>query len=333
MKLVKLEFRVGGVEDFNLNLTLKPSFVSSLYTKSGDSWIKVSGLLAGDLVVTYVDGVLTVYSKACGDGDLLREVALCETGLWDEPPRARISKLKGKLRDQVEALSQLYPGVRLSISPHDFNCIFIAVVLSKRTRYDVFVKRWVGELWRRWMCDLEVLAKLSISDLKPVGSSYQLQDMLEALRDFVNLDVDLTDVAEARRRLMACRGVGPKVADATLLFTTKSPWIVPCDTHLKRVSKRLGWVNGDVRMPSKQLCLRYYCDECMSKYGECLKVAIERLFPGFGGWVQTLTYLFGSSTCRAQRPLCERCHPTLAEYCVEARRRPLSSRRRSKDFV
>ena len=316
MKLTKLYFKIDDPEDYNLDFTLKPSFVSSLYIKRGvREWAKRAGLYANSLSLKQGDGHLEAYF--IGDPDRrINEAILYESGLWDERPSSRISKLNGPLKEQIKTLSELFPGVRLSIAPHDFNCIFIAVILSKRARYDTFVCKWVKGLWDRWRCDPGIISKLGPGDIEGIGTSYQLIDLIRTLKDFRKVKLYRENEVEGlRRELMSCWGVGPKVADATLLFTGKFPWIVPCDVHLRRVSRRLGWADRDVRMPSKPLCLRYYCDECVDKYGPCLKREIEGLFPGFGGWVQTLTYLFGSSICMARTPRCAKCHPILRDYC------------------
>ncbi|MGW8289498.1 MAG: endonuclease III domain-containing protein, partial [Candidatus Bathyarchaeia archaeon] len=51
---------------------------------------------------------------------------------------------------------------------------------------------------------------------------------------------------EARKTFIQMPGVGPKTADVVLLFSRGQPTI-PVDTHVKRVSKRLGFApaNGD----------------------------------------------------------------------------------------
>jgi endonuclease-3 len=49
---------------------------------------------------------------------------------------------------------------------------------------------------------------------------------------------------EARRLLMTLPGVGPKTADVVLLFCANKP-VLPIDTHINRVSKRLGLVPSD----------------------------------------------------------------------------------------
>ncbi len=48
-------------------------------------------------------------------------------------------------------------------------------------------------------------------------------------------------VEEARRWLMRIKGVGPKTASIVLLFTFGMP-AFPIDTHVLRVTKRLGWL-------------------------------------------------------------------------------------------
>ncbi len=48
-------------------------------------------------------------------------------------------------------------------------------------------------------------------------------------------------VEEARRWLMNITGVGPKTASIVLLFTFGMP-AFPVDTHIFRITKRLGWV-------------------------------------------------------------------------------------------
>jgi len=53
--------------------------------------------------------------------------------------------------------------------------------------------------------------------------------------DFVYSD----PIEKARSKLMSIPGVGPKTADVVLLFSAKKP-TMPIDTHVNRVSRRLG---------------------------------------------------------------------------------------------
>jgi endonuclease-3 len=57
-----------------------------------------------------------------------------------------------------------------------------------------------------------------------------------SLRNILELPVDAT-----RAQLQALPGVGPKTADVVLLFSAHKP-VMPVDTHVNRVSQRLGLV-------------------------------------------------------------------------------------------
>ncbi len=56
---------------------------------------------------------------------------------------------------------------------------------------------------------------------------------------------------EAREKLMSLPGVGPKTADIVLLFCAGKPTL-PVDTHVNRVSKRLGFVRSKADSQSLQ---------------------------------------------------------------------------------
>ncbi|MBX5320783.1 MAG: endonuclease III [Candidatus Bathyarchaeota archaeon] len=92
----------------------------------------------------------------------------------------------------------------------------------------------------------------------------------------------------ARETLMQLPGVGPKTADVLLLFSANQP-TVPVDTHVNRVSKRLGLapVNGDYEAVRNSLQLLY-------KPKDYLEIHI-------------LLILLGRKYCKARNPLCKPC--------------------------
>ncbi len=99
---------------------------------------------------------------------------------------------------------------------------------------------------------------------------------------------------EARKTLIAMPGVGPKTADVVLLFSAQKPTI-PVDTHVNRVSKRLGIAlkNGDyeaVRLNLQKL------------FSEQDYLAVHQLFIGLG-----------RQFCKASKPLCNDC--PISSYC------------------
>ncbi len=93
---------------------------------------------------------------------------------------------------------------------------------------------------------------------------------------------------KAREALMRLPGVGPKTADVLLLFSANKPTI-PVDTHVNRVSKRLGLApaNGNY---------------------ESVREALQRLYkPEDYLEVHILLILLGRKHCKARKPLCMSC--------------------------
>jgi endonuclease-3 len=110
-----------------------------------------------------------------------------------------------------------------------------------------------------------------------------LKEYNGSLQPILSLPLD-----DARNALMQFPGVGPKTADVVLLFSAKKP-TVPVDTHVNRVSKRLGLApaNGDYEAVRKNLQTLYTPEDYLA--------------------VHLLLIAHGRKTCKAPRPLCEQC--------------------------
>ena len=93
---------------------------------------------------------------------------------------------------------------------------------------------------------------------------------------------------EARKILLHFPGVGPKTADVVLLFCTDKPTI-PIDTHVNRVSKRLGLVPPNASYETTRQTLQ-------SLYTP------KDYLP-----VHLLLISLGRKYCRARKPLCKLC--------------------------
>lgn len=94
--------------------------------------------------------------------------------------------------------------------------------------------------------------------------------------------------AEARSIMTELPGVGYKTADIVLAFVAGHPTI-PVDTHVTRVSKRLGIVRMNARY-------------------EEIRLALERLVPPSRRVRMHLSLIrFGREVCKAPRPLCPKC--------------------------
>jgi endonuclease-3 len=99
---------------------------------------------------------------------------------------------------------------------------------------------------------------------------------------------------EARKTLTELPGVGPKTADVVLLFAANQPTI-PVDTHVNRVSKRLGLAPAN------------------GGYEE-VRLSLQSLFqPKDYLAVHLLLIAHGRKYCKARQQLCPKC-PVNA-YC------------------
>jgi len=101
-------------------------------------------------------------------------------------------------------------------------------------------------------------------------------------------------VPEAKAWLRALPGVGPKTAGCVLLFALGKP-VLPVDTHVYRVSRRLGLIDSRVSPEGAHQLL-------------------EEIVPPEAIYQFHLNMLaHGRRVCRARRPLCPRC--VLGEGC------------------
>lgn len=92
----------------------------------------------------------------------------------------------------------------------------------------------------------------------------------------------------AKEKLMEMPGVGPKTADIVLAFNANYP-IIPVDTHIARVTKRLGIA------PKK------------AAYEE-IRTSLEELIPERDRISLHLSIIeFGRIICKAPRPKCQIC--------------------------
>ncbi len=325
-------------EAFDLDLTLSPSFVSSLYRRAGPKrWVKIAGLLGGDLELEQRGEVLRVKSDAnFGEEELLR-IASLETGLWHEPYEEGLGSLPGSAKPILEALGGAYAGVRLPIAPHDFDRLLIAVALSKRADYEGRVLAWCRAIWEGYGGDIRRISSAPLSELRGISPSYQVLGLRRTLSSLLELGGRLPRAIVERfgapegsianyllglppelariALISGCWGIGPKTADSIILSAFKAPRFIPCDSHLRSVALRLGLAGEGLRMPRADLCSKFICDPSpQGSYGidpcpglaSCLRGGLAWL-GDLGGWFQTLAYIHGRAHCRALRPRCREC--------------------------
>jgi endonuclease III len=93
---------------------------------------------------------------------------------------------------------------------------------------------------------------------------------------------------EARRTLTYLPGVGPKTAGVVLFFSPNRP-IIPVDTHIYRVSRRLGLVSSTCNYEKVRMILQ-------SHYHTKDYLTVHLLLIGLG-----------RTHFRARQPLCKKC--------------------------
>ena len=93
---------------------------------------------------------------------------------------------------------------------------------------------------------------------------------------------------QAKEELMTLPGVGPKTADILLAFVAKNP-VIPVDTHIARVTKRLGIALSNANY-------------------EKVRTSLEALIPPRKRVRLHLSIIeFGRDVCRAPKPRCTIC--------------------------
>jgi len=102
---------------------------------------------------------------------------------------------------------------------------------------------------------------------------------------------------KARDYLLALPGVGPKTAACVLLFNLGKP-ALPVDTHVHRVTRRLGLIPDDASAEQAHEILEAWCPP-------------KLVYP-----FHVLLIHHGRQVCRARRPRCNEC--VLADICPSA---------------
>ena len=189
-------------------------------------------------------------------------------------------------------------------SPFD---VLIATILSQNTS-DINSHRAFASLYSKYDTP-EKLAKApetEIAELIRIGGLYeQKAKLIKAVAQLVidEYGGDLNFVCDAdpeaaREELMSIKGVGPKTADCVLLFSCGRD-VIPVDTHVFRVSKRLGLVPES------------------ASHEETHRILMDVVPEGERGSVHVDLVRFGRDICKAQHPQHDKCF--LIDLCDYAR--------------
>ena len=187
-----------------------------------------------------------------------------------------------------ELLDKMYPDARCELNYNKDYELLIAVVLSAQCT-DKRVNMVTQELFSKY--DIVSLAKADIKDIeniiKPCGThtrkAVYLKEIAKSLVDNYN-----GKVPNDRTYLESLPGVGHKTANVVLSNLFNVPALA-VDTHVTRVSKRLGLVKDadDVLTIEHKLMKKISKDKWSRVHHQLV--------------------LFGRYTCKSKNPLCENC--------------------------
>ena len=128
---------------------------------------------------------------------------------------------------------------------------------------------------------VENLAKATVEDLRNLGLGFRDVRVYDTTHKILNKEVDLeklhqeTDTQKVRDTLLTLSGVGPKVADCILLFSTLKRFdVFPIDVWVRRVMNELYIKNEDETKVNKREIEKL----AKEKYGDLEGLAQQYLF-------------------------------------------------------
>ncbi len=191
--------------------------------------------------------------------------------------------------ETLERLERAHPDAHCELVHRNAFELLVATVLSAQST-DVGVNKATPALFARWP-DARALAAASVEDVERAIAT------LGMYRQKAKRIVELSKLLVERHRgevpdrlddLVKLPGVGRKTANVVLGVWWGRPEGVVVDTHVQRITQRLGWTKHDDPESIEQDLMK--------------KVPRE-------DWdaVAHVLIFHGRRICNAQRPACERC--------------------------
>ncbi len=190
--------------------------------------------------------------------------------------------------------------------------ILVATILSQNTN-DRNSKAALERLESKFKVKPEILAEACLEELmeaiRPAGLQAQKAKTIKRVSSIIvnryggKLDRILEKpLDKARDELISIPGIGPKTADVLLLFSSGFPTI-PIDTHVMRVSRRIGLApnSGDYEtvreslmrvfepkdyLKAHLLLIKLGRTYCKSRKPQCLQCPIKKLC-SYGGRIRS----------------------------------------------
>ena len=204
-----------------------------------------------------------------------------------------------KMNSILNYLDELFPDAKCELNYEKDYELLIAVMLSAQTT-DKRVNQVTSVLFSKYPT-LEDFCKANIKDIQKI--IYPLGTYTRKSENIMDITTSLLDhgsvVPNDRGYLESLSGVGRKTTNVVLSMLYQEPCIA-VDTHVSRVSKRLGLAkkNDDVLKIEKKLTKLIPNDRINKAHHQLV--------------------LFGRYYCMARNPKCENCK--LKTFCSDSKK-------------
>ncbi len=195
-------------------------------------------------------------------------------------------------------LKRLYPDAKPELNFSNPYETLVATILSAQCT-DKQVNKVTPAVFARYP-DVASMAAASVEDLYPMVKSCGFKSKAGHIIDACRVIVAQYggEVPSTLEELVKLPGVGRKTANVVLAFAFNIP-ALPVDTHVFRVSNRLGLVDASTVEETERQLMQVIPKE---------------------DWQEAHHWLIfhGRRVCKAQRPMCEVC--TLHDLCKHIKR-------------
>lgn len=216
----------------------------------------------------------------------------------DAPSAAALERARDGAIDTFALLREAHPDAHCELDHENAFQLVVATVLSAQST-DVAVNQVTPELFRRWPTP-DALARAIPSEVE--GILGRLGMFRQKTKNIIGLAQQLEerhsgDVPRTLDELVALPGVGRKTANVVLGVAFGQPEGVVVDTHVQRVSQRLGWTRNATP--------------------ELIEADLMDVFPKDRWDMLSHTLIFhGRRICAARKPACGGC--PVASHCPHA---------------
>lgn len=204
--------------------------------------------------------------------------------------------MSNKINEIINILDNIYPNCGCELHFSNLYELTIAVILSAQTT-DVSVNKVTPVLFKKYP-DLNSLADAEYNDVKEIIRSLGLSST--KAKNIILFSKQVTELYHGEipstvDELMKLSGIGRKTANVVTSIWFQND-VIAVDTHVERVSKRLGLVDNNLNTYQTELKL------------------MEEVPTGKRGSTHHLLIHFGRDYCKSQKPLCKDC--PLKKYCL-----------------